>query len=135
MRTLIVIGILSVGCVGCGGGGTDAGADTGLDATMDAGADATTDAAPDAEVDTGPACSPATGEEPAAGRWALSLFHFNIQYVAGGLRGFMPGRLESHFDFDEAETEDLIIRESYLPLLDILEAHPTSTSASRCRGA
>lgn len=124
MRSLMVMGILGM-CLGCGGGGgaTDSGADAGVDATTDAATDSAIDAAPD--VDAGPACSPATGDEPAAGRWALSLFHFNIQYVAGGLRGFMPGRLESHFDFDEAQTEDLIIRESFLPLLDILEAHPT----------
>jgi len=116
MKRWVLAGMLAASA-GCGGATTDAGAD----ATTDAGADAMTDA----EVDAGPPCSPAAGDEPAAGRWALSMFHFNIQYVAGGLRGFMPGRLESHFDFDEAETEDLIIRESYLPLLDILEAHPT----------
>lgn len=55
-------------------------------------------------------------------KFALSMFHFNLQYVAGGLSGWLdrPG-----LDLNEQEVEDRIIVESYEPLLDILLDHPT----------
>lgn len=54
-------------------------------------------------------------------KFALSMFHFNLQYVAGGLSGWMdrPG-----LDLDEEQVEDRIILESFEPLLDILLEHP-----------
>lgn len=109
LYVLLVAGSL----LGCGdddvagdAGPTDAGRDT---------------AAPDG----GPACSPATPGDPVAGRWALSLFHFNVQYVPGGLDGMFPPPAGDAFHYDNDQTEDLIIRESFLPVLDILEAHPS----------
>lgn len=54
------------------------------------------------------------------------MFHFNIQYVAGGLIGFPDG--VSHqpgFELDEETVEDLVVTESFEPALDLLLAHPT----------
>ncbi|MBI2373605.1 MAG: hypothetical protein HYV07_06365 [Deltaproteobacteria bacterium] len=56
---------------------------------------------------------------------AVAVFHFNLQYVAGGVRGFPDGVVNEVFDLDEAETEDAIIRVSFEPLLDALLTHPT----------
>lgn len=66
----------------------------------------------------------ASGQGPE--RFALSMFHFNVQYVAGGLWGWPTGEDEGQPDFlvDEAQTEDLIVRESFLPILELLEDHP-----------
>jgi len=55
-------------------------------------------------------------------RFALSVYHFNLQYVAGGTEG-MSGR--SDLDFSNDALEDRIIEESFEPLLDILLEHPT----------
>ncbi|MFH2007812.1 MAG: MYXO-CTERM sorting domain-containing protein [bacterium] len=66
--------------------------------------------------------SPSRAQE----RFSLSMFHFNVQYVAGGLVGFPDG--ETHmggFDLDDAELQDVIIVESFEPVLDLLIAHPT----------
>lgn len=54
-------------------------------------------------------------------RYALSMFHFNVQYVAGGLVGYAgyAGELRP------AEVEDQIIVESLLPVLELYAAHPT----------
>ena len=54
-------------------------------------------------------------------KFALSMFHFNLQYVAGGLSGWLdrPG-----LDLNEEQVEDRIIVESFEPLLDILLEHP-----------
>ncbi|HDH96569.1 MAG TPA: hypothetical protein ENF73_02430, partial [Proteobacteria bacterium] len=56
-------------------------------------------------------------------RYALQLYHFNIQYVAGGLRGLSeePGDLDAWWNDD---VEDIIITESFEPLLDLFLAHP-----------
>ena len=59
--------------------------------------------------------------DPALTKFALQMLHFNIQYVAGGLAGFCP----AFCDYDEAGTEDLIIRESFIPVLDLYLAHPS----------
>ena len=58
--------------------------------------------------------------DPDLTRFALQMLHFNIQYVAGGLEGFCP----VYCDYNEQETEDLIIRESFVPVLDFYLAHP-----------
>ncbi|MBW2700925.1 MAG: hypothetical protein JRF33_08905 [Deltaproteobacteria bacterium] len=59
-------------------------------------------------------------------KFSLSMFHFNVQYVAGGLQGFPSGD-DSNPDFadlgDEA-VQDLIIIESFEPVLDLFLAHP-----------
>ncbi|MBI4814957.1 MAG: hypothetical protein HY791_01785 [Deltaproteobacteria bacterium] len=56
---------------------------------------------------------------------AVAVFHFNLQYVAGGVRGFPDGSIDPVFDLDEAATEDSIIKVSFEPLLDALLTHPT----------
>lgn len=54
-------------------------------------------------------------------RWALSMFHFNVQYVAGGLVGY-PGYSG---ELRPTEVEDSIIVESLAPVLELYAAHPT----------
>lgn len=56
-----------------------------------------------------------------AKRFALGVFHFNLQYVAGGLVGM--GSPEN--DRSERAIEDAIIVESFEPVLDLFLAHPT----------
>ncbi|MBI3785749.1 MAG: hypothetical protein HY270_20340 [Deltaproteobacteria bacterium] len=63
-------------------------------------------------------------------RYALSMFHFNIQYVAGGLEGFVPGLPADspqvrNWEIDDEMVEDHIITESFEPVLDLYLAHPT----------
>ncbi|HIA03914.1 MAG TPA: hypothetical protein EYN66_18760 [Myxococcales bacterium] len=53
-----------------------------------------------------------------APRVSLSVFHFNLQYVAGGLDNFF-GQTVS-----EIAIEDAIIVESFEPLVDLFERHP-----------
>jgi hypothetical protein len=58
-------------------------------------------------------------------KFALAVYHFNIQYCAGGLIGFPDG--ETHdpfFELDEKQVEDLIVTESLDPLLDMYLRHP-----------
>jgi hypothetical protein len=57
----------------------------------------------------------------AAESYALSNFHFNVQYVAGGLVGFPGYTAEQRPE----ETEDQIVLESLLPVLELYAAHPT----------
>jgi hypothetical protein len=59
-----------------------------------------------------------------AEKYALSVFHFNVQYVAGGTLGYFPNPNPA-LDLDNDATEDLIIRESFAPLLDLFERHPS----------
>ncbi len=54
------------------------------------------------------------------GQYAANIFHFNIQYVAGGLDNFL-----GVWTVGEEEIEDLIITESFEPLLTLYEKHPT----------
>lgn len=62
----------------------------------------------------------------AAERFAMTVYHFNIQYVAGGVQGWPDGtNTDPTFAMDEAATEDAIIVESFEPLLDIYLRHPT----------
>src|SRR5690606_26325006 len=81
------------------------------------------------DFDFGPCPDPPAGPAPPAGRWSLSMFHFNIQYVAGGTLGFAEIAvgilgLEDTLDLTEEEAEDRIITESFVPLLGILERNP-----------
>jgi len=66
--------------------------------------------------------SPAQAQE----RFSLSMFHFNVQYVAGGLVGFPDGETDMPgFNLDDEALQDVIIVESFEPVLDLLIAHPT----------
>ena len=60
----------------------------------------------------------------AAERYALGVFHFNIQYVAGGMVGFSP-LPSAGLDLDAETIEDLIVTQSFSPVLDLYEKHPT----------
>jgi len=54
-----------------------------------------------------------------------TLYHFNVQYVAGGMERFPDGvGRDPKFSMTETEVEDVIITESFAPLLDVLELHP-----------
>ncbi len=55
-------------------------------------------------------------------KFSLSLYHFNIQYVAGGLKGLFPDSPD--FDLSADEVEDIIVRESFEPVLDLYIKHP-----------
>jgi hypothetical protein len=57
-------------------------------------------------------------------RYALGVFHYNLQYVAGGMMGFsfLPNPA---LDLDNDAVEDLIITESFSPVIDLYEKHPT----------
>jgi hypothetical protein len=59
-------------------------------------------------------------------RYLLALFHFNLQYVPGGLHGFPDGTGSGGPDYDltNDEVEDRIITESFEPLLDTCLDHP-----------
>jgi len=58
-------------------------------------------------------------------KFSLSMFHFNVQYVAGGLKGFPSGEDDNPtFDLDDAQVQDRIITESFEPVLDVFLAHP-----------
>lgn len=56
-------------------------------------------------------------------RYALGVFHFNVQYVAGGMVGFSPTASET--DVDNDGVEDLIITESFVPVLELYDEHPS----------
>src|SRR5262245_3015070 len=60
----------------------------------------------------------------AAEKYAVGVFHFNVQYVAGGMAGFsfLPN---PELDLDAETIEDLIVTESFAPVIDLYEKHPT----------
>lgn len=55
-------------------------------------------------------------------RFAVALFHFNIQYAAGGLTAFP---LATPPEPDGAAVEDAIVVQSFAPILDLYHRHPT----------
>ncbi|MCK6550531.1 hypothetical protein L6R52_32135, partial [Myxococcota bacterium] len=76
-----------------------------------------------------PASSPAPArgaprDLSSASKLSLAVYHFNVQYVAGGLRGFPDGTIVEKYDLDEREVEDRIVRGGLEPVLDIYLAHP-----------
>lgn len=129
------------GTLDAGGGTPDAGTvdlDAGdLDAgpepdggQPDAAAPVSMDAIPlPSDFDPPPCPAPPDGEAPPAGRWSLSVFHFNVQYVAGGLEGWVEATTGSEIPNPDIEisaeaVEDRIVTESFEPLLGILERNP-----------
>lgn len=124
-------------------GTADPGDDTtGEDATDDDGAepDTSADAGEDALEDTGepfvcPTYEAWPSSDDGATKFGLTMFHWNIQYVAGGLVGEWEGEKISMcndmfggHDLCEGWTDevliDWIIRVSFLPILDLYLAHP-----------
>ena len=68
---------------------------------------------------------PASGAVAQEHKYALSVFHFNIQYVIGGLYGLIP--MDGDFpnwEIGPDVAEDMIIIESFEPILDLLMDHP-----------
>ncbi len=55
-------------------------------------------------------------------KFGLGVFHFNVQYVAGGLIEFPPGA-SAKFDLSAEAVEDSIVTESLAPTLDLYEKH------------
>jgi hypothetical protein len=57
-------------------------------------------------------------------KYALGMFHFNVQYVAGGMYGYwaVPN---AALDLEAEAIEDAIITESLAPVIDLYEKHPT----------
>jgi hypothetical protein len=56
-------------------------------------------------------------------KYALQLFHFNVQYVCGGTIGYLVTPNEA-LDLDNDAIEDRIITESFEPIVDLFEKHP-----------
>jgi hypothetical protein len=54
-----------------------------------------------------------------ATKFSLSVYHFNLQYVAGGIKDFL-----NQSELSDAELHDLIITESFEPLVAIFERNP-----------
>lgn len=149
--------LVALAVAGCGGGSGDKTSDAGDAVQLDPGADPAGDEAGDPGADatstdapgddgTSDAQTPPSCETPVQGRlappapdpkkFALAVFHFNIQYVAGGLRGLMPPERdpEGMFDYDNDALEDLIVTESFEPLLDLFLAHPTFAADIEMQG-
>ncbi len=58
-------------------------------------------------------------------KFALQLFHYNVQYVCGGTIGFTGEKKVPELDLDNDEIEDRIITESFEPIVDLFAMHPT----------
>jgi hypothetical protein len=99
--------------------------------------DVTLDVTADVPVDVPPACQQATypAVDDGKTKFALTMFHWNIQYVAGGLIGEYKGETISicgtmfgDDSYCEGWTDDAlndwIIRISFMPVLDMYLAHP-----------
>lgn len=65
--------------------------------------------------------------------YALSVMHFNVQYVAGGLVGFFSTP-DPAIDKTAIEVEDAIVVQSFEPVLDLFLAHPTWGSNIELQG-
>lgn len=66
-------------------------------------------------------------------KFALSMLHFNVQYVAGGLVGFTVNP-DPVIDLTAEQVEDSIVREGFEPVLDLLLAHPSWGSDIELQG-
>jgi len=71
-----------------------------------------------------PACTayeaPAVEAAPGT-KFALSMYHFNVQYVPGGLKGWMT---DPTFDMDNEQVEDAIVVEGLEPIVDLSVTAP-----------
>lgn len=56
--------------------------------------------------------------------YILTLLHFNLQYCAGGLEGLTA---DPDYDASDEGLQDRLIEESFEPVLDVLDEHPTWT--------
>lgn len=142
--------------VGCSGGSGDEATDaqdvTTSDTAQEAGWDISSDTEPEGSSDSTvdedvvegdavvgcetPPQGRLTPPVPLPRKFALAVFHFNIQYVAGGIKGLMPPERdpEGMFDYDNDALEDLIVTESFEPLMDLFLAHPTFAADIEMQG-
>ncbi|MBD90244.1 MAG: hypothetical protein CL940_07890 [Deltaproteobacteria bacterium] len=86
--------------------------------------------------DEGPLCEwsipPArSGPDPSISQFAMSLFHYNIEYVIGGLETVdesgetvVLGGFEDAAGWDNDRVEDWIVTETLLPILEMYKKHP-----------
>ncbi|MBI5478350.1 MAG: hypothetical protein HY906_05805 [Deltaproteobacteria bacterium] len=71
-----------------------------------------------------PACTPSQAPAVAAApgtKLALSVYHFNVQYVPGGLKGW---KTDPTFDMDNEQVEDAIVTQGLEPIVDMYLRHP-----------
>ena len=158
-RVLAVLATTCLGPAGCGKAATpaeltaadgdvaaDAGFDAAPDVTADAAPEVAADSAADVAADAGdggalPAvCTETGGGKPFAEvsppdvtrkKFAVALFHFNIEYVIGGLE-YLDALGVSHVftgnpanaGWGNDQVEDFIVRESFLPILQLYDKHP-----------
>ncbi len=94
------------------------------------------DDASDVAADPGPdvlACPEVADPWPidaAQTKFAMSLFHYNVQYVIGGLEYFDDDGISYTVGFDAEgwdndKVEDWIVVETFEPILDLYAKHPT----------
>jgi len=70
---------------------------------------------------------PAVKVDPKADKFALTMFHYNIEYVVGGLNGTKDYKSFCGIDCDELDNdavEDWIVRESFKPVVDFYYKYP-----------
>jgi hypothetical protein len=72
-----------------------------------------------------PADAPPMRDLSDRSKLAVSVYHFNIQYVAGGLSGFPDNTIVDKYNLDEKAVEDVIVRAGLEPVLDMYLAHPS----------
>lgn len=104
--------------------------DTDADDADDAGDADTEDVFP-LECEPGPAITPDPVDTEQS-KFALTMFHFNVEYVIGGLEYYdeVRGRMVQFLGlpinegWDNDRVEDYIIRETLLPMLQMYDAHP-----------
>ncbi len=66
--------------------------------------------------------------------FALGILHYNVQYVAGGLTGALLGGRQPFPDWGDDRVQDSIVTESLVPVLALLDAHPTWTFSIEMQG-
>lgn len=137
LALVLLVGVLLT--AGCGGEGDTAPKDVRpSDATEDLRANETSEldvATGDADLAVSPQCVlPEIPRDPVDlehKKFALSMFHFNIQYVAGGLEATLPdGKKvtlcgELCAGWDEERIHDWYIRSVFEPTLDLYLKHET----------
>ncbi len=127
---------LGVSAGACGAKATASADDAAIeeDAAADSAADIAGDVSAVAEACTEPGGSPyveTSQPDVTRKKFALSLFHFNIEYVIGGLEYIDAKGISTVFTgnpenvgWTNDKVEDFIVRESFLPILQMYEKHP-----------
>jgi hypothetical protein len=143
LRVTIPFAALVVALAGCDEASPDKAADTVSDTVLDG----DTGGVPSADVVTGDTSSDAMGDpeskactfkqpqlaavDSKRSKFAMALFHFNVEYVIGGLEAKDPSGKTLFFmdnpknaGWSDEKTEDYIVRETLLPILAMYDKHP-----------